>query len=384
MFEYLQKPIFYKILDDIEPKEFHKLSLVSKYFNQIINSEGFLLHQIARIKTSLLSQNPDLNEIDASLAASSLLGLTRYVQKFIDNKANVNVKLLFNRTLTSPIHLAAYSGNLFCVVLLINNKALSLPDKDVLDSASPLHYAVAGGSIKCVRYLLDAGIPVDHSAHSSWLGSFWTALELAAYLNQPLCCELLIKRGADVHYKDPGNFQPIHRACDVGNLECLRILINHGADVNAYTEDGVTPLHIAVEEGNNQCVSLLLARGANARTPNHICHRFLPLYIAIVFDHFEIARILLSHDQTLINCAYTHKYGRGFDIGDKTLLQLAAAWGEDTWLQFLLSYNPDPNILCPDGKTAIDYAKENGHEHCVTLLYDYMIEREFTLSSVRL
>lgn len=382
MFERLQKPIFYKILDDIDSKEFKNISFVSKYFNNIIKSEGFLVYQIARVKNNLLIQNPDLNEIDANLAASSLLGLTRFVQKYIDLKANVNVTLIFNRTLVNPIHLAAYSRNLYCVMLLVKNRASFLPAKDMLEFGSPLHFAVAGGSLKCVRYFLDAGIPVDYSTHSYWPRSYWTALELAANLNQPHCCELLIKRGADIHYQDPGDFQPIHRACDAGNSECLRILINHGADVNAYTEDGVTPLHIAVAEGSKHCVSLLLAHGADARIPNHMCHRFLPLHSVIIFDYFEIARILLAHDHTLINCAYNHKYGRGFDMGDKTPLHLAAAWGEVKWLQFFLSYNPDPDIRCPDGKTAIDYATENGHERCVSLLYDYMIEREFVMSTL--
>lgn len=367
-------------MDEVEPKEFKKLSLVSKFFNECINSEEFLIHQIIRIKSSLLRKNSDLNEIDANLAASSLLGLTRFVQKFIDQKANVNVTLLFNRTLVNPIHLAAYSGNIFCVILLIKNNATFLPDKDIFEYGSPLHFAVAGGNINCVHYFLDAGIPVDYNIHSYWPGSYWTALELAADLNQPHCCELLIKRGADVHYRDPGDFQPIHRACDEGNSECLRILINHGADVNASTEDGVTPLHEATAVGSAECVRLLLAHGANARTPSFMCHLFLPLHSAIVFDYLEIARTLLAHDHTLINCAATHNYRHGFDLGDKTPLQLAAAWGEEKWLEFLLNYNPDPDIRCPDGKTAI----ENGHEQCATLLYDYMIEREFTLSSVLL
>ena len=58
MFEHLPKPIFHTILDKIEHKEYHKLSLVSKYFHQLINSKDFFLHQITKIKMSLMNQNP--------------------------------------------------------------------------------------------------------------------------------------------------------------------------------------------------------------------------------------------------------------------------------------------------------------------------------------
>ena len=159
------------------------------------------------------------------------------------------------------------------------------------------------------------------------------------------------------------------------------MLISFGADVNAYNEDGLTPLQIAIRNDDSQCIKFLLSCGADARSPNHMFHHLLPLQVVIVFNYFEIAQILLEHDPSLINSAYT-PFKQKFSMGDNTPLQLAAAWGETKWIEFFLKYKPDPDIRCLNGKTAIEYAQENGHEDCVAILYEYMIEREFALSSV--
>ena len=68
-------------------------------------------------------------------------------------------------------------------------------------------------------------------------------------------------------------------------------------------------------------------------------------------------------------------------MGDKTALQVAATKGDLEAIKFLFDYNPDPDCACHKGKTAINYAQENGYEQCVELLSDYMIEREFTQSA---
>jgi ankyrin repeat protein len=109
----------------------------------------------------------------------------------------------------------------------------------------------------------------------------------------------------------------------------------------------------------------------------------LPLQIALLKSYLNIARILLEHDPTLVNCVYTLQ-SREFPLGDKTAFQLGAMWGDMSILQFLLPFNPDPHRVCVEGKSALDYAVDNGHYACADLIYEYMIERDFEMNSCTL
>lgn len=386
MFERLPKPIFYRMMDNFEPRELHKLLSVSTFFNRTINSDEFWEIRIRRASANLMKRYPELNELDAALTAAAWLGLTRYVQKYIDAKANVNVKLYYNKyndVYVNPIHHAAHSGNLACVKLLVQHNARIHPDKPTEYFNSPIHFAAASGSVDCVNYFLNTGVPVNQASRASPLGWNWTPLQVAASHNRVQCFMLLLQRGANVHYKDPSDFQAIHRASSSGSLECLKLLIAAGADVNAFNEDGVTPLQEAILEGHEACVLELLNHGADAR---HACsiisiNFYLPLHLAFVNDHFNIARVLLEHDPTLVDAIYTF-HGPNFPLGDKTALQLGALWGDIKMVQFLLNYNPDPYRVCVKGKTALDYAIENEHDECADLIYEYMIERDFTQSAL--
>ena len=319
-----------------------------------------------------LKHYKELNELDAALSAAAMLGLTRYVQQYIDQKANVNAKLFFYKdenAYINPIHYAAFSGNLSCVMLLVNNHATFLPEDPEANADTPLHWAVSGGSLACAQFFLDNEVPVDHTTRFSPLGWNWTALQIAASADQPRCCELLIKWGANVQQKDPDQFQAIHRAAQGGSVECVKVLVKHNADVNAYNEDGKTPLGGAVLNGHPDCVRALLECGANPRHGDWLSRFNLPLQKAIIDRQFDIARALLKYDPTLIDAVYMQD-GEKYPMGDKTALQVAATKGDLEAIKFLFDYNPDPDCACHKGKTAINYAQENGYEQCVELLSD--------------
>lgn len=386
MFKSLPKPVFFKIINKFDTKELHRLLLVSKYFYQLIDSEEFWTYRITILKMKLLKHYKKLDQLDATLTAAAMLGRTEYVQRYIDDGANVNAKLFYyedQNAYINPIHYAALSGNLSCVKLLIHNKATFLPEDPNMDSDTPLHFAVRKGNYECAQFFLDNGVPVDHATRFSFLGWNWTALQVASSADQPRCCELLIKRGANVHHKDPDEFQAIHRAAQSGSVECIKVLVKHMADVNAYNEDGKSPLGGAVLNGHPDCVRVLLECGANPRHGDWLSRFNLPLQKAIIDRQFDIAKVLLEYDPTLIDAVYMED-GEKYPMGDKTALQIAAIRGDVESITFLLSYDPDPDYVCYKSKTALAYAQENGHGQCVELLSDYIIEREFTMSAIRL
>jgi ankyrin repeat protein len=383
MLESLPRPIFHMIINDFDTRDLHNLLCVSRFFNRRINCKEFWTHQIELKKTAFMKKCSELNEIDASLMAAARLGLKSYVQRFIDQKANVNVRMRLYEgrdLIFSPIDQGAFSGVLSCVKLLVKNHATFLSKKTpwMLEN-SPIHFAAASGSVDCVKYFLDSGVSVDQATLISPFGLGLTSLEIAAKYKNVEVCQLLLKRGADINYvnhQGSDYYRPIHYACDSGSVECLILFIKAGADVNVLSKSGKSLLCLAIARNDERCIQILLAHGAN---PKHLYRKNgfdLPLQSAMLAGHFKAAKALLDFDATLIDCVYT-KPGAILPLGDKTVLHIEGIRGNIHALKFLLNYHPNPHLVCVKDKTALDYAVENGHDECANILYDYAIEWDF-------
>jgi ankyrin repeat protein len=379
MLESLPRPILYKVINDFDTRDLHNLLCVSRFFNRRINCKEFWAHQIELKKTIFMKKYPELNEIDASLMAAARLGLTSYVQRFIDQKANVNVRLrLFEgkHLFFSPIDQAAFSGVSSCVKLLVKYGAKVLPNKPFKNKNSPIHFAAAGGSVDCVQFFLDSGVSVDQATYISHFGYIVNSLGIAAQHKNVEVCQLLLKRGANINYVGSDDYRPIHYACRSGSVECLILFIEAGAHVNVHASNGKSPLCMAIARNDEKCIQILLAHGANPKHSYREKGYFLPLQRAMLEGHLNAAKALLDFDSTLIDCVYT-KPGAILPLGDKTVLHIEGIRGNIYALKFLLNYHPNPHLVCVKGMTAIDYAVENGHDECANILYDYAIEWDF-------
>lgn len=99
-------------------------------------------------------------------------------------------------------------------------------------------------------------------------------LLVATARDQLAICKILLKRGANVHFRNEGGVQAIHFACTVSEdkednvqcLEILKLLVAHGADVNSLSNDAKHPLGCAVDspiEEGDKMIRFLLNQGAN-------------------------------------------------------------------------------------------------------------------------
>ncbi|KAF0888402.1 hypothetical protein E2562_014219 [Oryza meyeriana var. granulata] len=122
------------------------------------------------------------------------------------------------------LHLAAGRGRSSVCAYLVEELQVDVHHAD--DSGyTPLAYAVRGGTVDCVRYLLDHGANTD-------------------------------KRGKD-------GLAPLHLATVQGKCDIAKVLLSKGADVDAFSDRG-TPLHLAAFFKQDGVMKILLDHHADA------------------------------------------------------------------------------------------------------------------------
>lgn len=127
---------------------------------------------------------------------------------------------------------------------------------DNLSSRTALHFAAAGGHVKCVRLLLaDAGGDRDGFVNKAASGGV-TALHLAALHGHVDCVHLLIDEHASLAAQTlptvaspmgsiGAGSTPLHYAACGGEVRCCQILVSRGADRTAVNCNGWLPLDVA-------------------------------------------------------------------------------------------------------------------------------------------
>ncbi|RSM12328.1 hypothetical protein CEP52_002549 [Fusarium oligoseptatum] len=174
-----------------------------------------------------------------------------------------------------------------------------------------------------VQRLLEKGANV--AAQSS---DGWAALYLAVYYKQPEVVRLLLEHGADVDQKNKdidwrrpmGGVTALHAAAEIGSEVMARLLIKAGADVRATDGDGMTALYKAVSNGcaSLAIVDLLLAHGVDINT-HHGDNEATVLHEAVLKRNIEMVRCLLQRGARI----------DAMDVFGRTALDLAKDEGHE-------------------------------------------------------
>jgi len=233
--------------------------------------------------------------------------------------------------------------------------------------------------------LVEAAQAQDHDAVRALLqqhvdvtvqqGDGATALHWAAYWDDPVTADLLIRARANVNAANELGVTPLALASSGAMAE---MLLAAGANPNLVTSTGESPLLAASRAGRTDMVKALLEHGANVNAKENVRGQTALMW-AVSQRHPEVVRTLLEHGadvkvHTLSNSqlVYTGDVSgagrnpaewvmRTIDRGGSTALMFAARQGDLESAKLLIAAGANPNDVGPDGMTALVMASYSGH-----------------------
>ena len=246
---------------------------------------------------------------------------------------------------STPIMLAASKGHTEVVIVLLHHRA-GESDLEPLhrhrsgvgpSRSTALHYAAAGGHVRVVKVLLDAGF--DRGQHGA---AGLTPAEVSARKSHPASAAVtrlllptsdmggkliydhvnmlteevvtvsgLVKGGAFLDWQDGIGNTPLHQAALLHHDTVSRILLKAGANPNISDYLGTCPLHVAAFGGRDQMVTDLLEAGADRELLTFWGES--PLHRAVMNNRLNVVNLLL-------------KAGASTEHRDDTLGQTPLSW----------------------------------------------------------
>ena len=192
------------------------------------------------------------------------------------------------------------------------------------------------GRFDGVKLLLDAGADETQLA--------WTPLHRAVALGSLNDVKTLVESGANLEALDWHERTPWLVAVKCGYLEKARYLIDQGADFTATGKNGMSPLNFAIESFHIPTLEWLIELGVSVESSAECCRT--PLMIAVEADNAEAVNVLVAAGADI-----DRKTGCGTALGHvhnrEIALRLIEAGGDPAELSFegsraILGLEPEP------------------------------------------
>ncbi|KAI9726992.1 MAG: hypothetical protein M1834_008574 [Cirrosporium novae-zelandiae] len=331
---------------------------------------------------TLLELNADIHEkvgtYGNSLQAAACSTNEQLVRLALDEGVVVNSK---GGYFASALIAAAQHGSLPVVKMLVDAGAyLEAFDYNY---GTALDVAAYHGYTTIVQYLLEKGAKVGNAlaeiastshvhlaevliargagVNIRYRSPYEVALQAAAWGGQPGMVQLLLDRGANVHFKGGAYGNALHAAVYTGNLEVVKKLLAASADPNDPTgkEPNGTPLQCACPQIHEDIAHYLLENGAKVNMKP--CGKYgTALQAAVVKNYEPVVNLLLDYGAE-VNAV-------GGEFG--TAIQAAMANENLRLVELLLEKGADPNLKGKHGR-ALQETAYGGNEAIVRLLSDH-------------
>ncbi|XP_063848731.1 serine/threonine-protein phosphatase 6 regulatory ankyrin repeat subunit B-like isoform X2 [Scylla paramamosain] len=276
----------------------------------------------------------------------------------------------------TPVHAASYNGHVE-VLEQLANAGWPLTSRDS-DGNTSMHYAVAGGSMTCLQWLVQRGgdpsvqnkaghTPLDKelitavregdevSVRSALdkgarlevtvptnAGMSMSLLTLAAIKGHDHLLPILVQAGLSIEGGGTTDMTPLMEAAQRGHTQTVKVLLDLGGNPLATNGEGWTALHFAAWGGHQQCVAALIP--VTPPTPAHI-EADTPVHAASYNGHVKVLEQLANAGWPLT--------ARDSD-GNTPIMHCAADWESVTCLQWLVQRGGYPSVQNKLGRTPLD------------------------------
>ena len=138
--------------------------------------------------------------------------------------------------------------------------------KDTKVSAEEFIKAVKDGNAASVKEMLAKDASLVKAKSTDGIDEI--TLNMAAFSGKKDICDLLIKAGADVNFKDAYGNTPLHNAARTNYKDVIDLLLENKADINAKNGSGESVVFYAAYFQNSDLVKYLITKGADKNIPN--------------------------------------------------------------------------------------------------------------------
>jgi ankyrin repeat protein len=278
-----------------------------------------------------------------------------------DKRTNVNISDHHGQT---PLHIAVEIGDYGAIQMLVRNPLVDV-NRFNSQQETPLLLAVKGyGRFLPInkRLLIIEALLLSPCINLNYQDKNGrTAIWYAVDNSDTKLVELLLQQmNLDLNCADKLGQTPLANAAANGSLALVKVLFRQpGLHISPQYADALPPLWSACRAGQFSVVEFLLEHSANInqKSPSGMS----PLQIAVIMEHVDIIRLLLSYEGTLlINDRDRHSF---------TALMFASAQGRFEIAKMLLEHpNINVNAMDDQNRTPFWWAAANGHYEVVELL----------------
>lgn len=247
-----------------------------------------------------------------------------------------------------------YEYTLGCIDTLLK-KGINTTDEN---GKTPLMLAAWIGDEKLVESLLKQG--ADTTIVDK-IGK--TVLSYASQQKNIKILQIISEdKNIDLNYRDNSGYRQtaLFTPAEVENIPILTILLKAGADPNILDKNKMTALQWAAQQGKTESIKLLLEYDADVNTKNN--KGITPLMSACLVNASKENVGLLLNAGAVIN--EQNKKG-------ETALFLAAYYGHEDIVEFLLAKGADKNLQDKKGFTAYTIAEKNKKYNVLNILENF-------------